>query len=336
MKALLTLQLCGLALLGLLTSACTLLPLSPSLSLSVQAVYSSSTVSIPYSFQTLTQNSDGSARCSYSLLKYDPSIGGYRGVGGSSDTTLQSKGTLSFPLTTMLNTSAGSTAIDGLYELSFSVLSDNYDQQGNRIPFSFLTQTKGFAVHTGTGPAIFQTSPAIINPNYPKTITFTGIGFTSGGTLIVPPATPVVAAGYTYLDSQHISAHFDAGGFTPGTTINVQFTDSQGTTSPSYYLPVVGPVSVSGVSPASGSNLSSDFKLTVAGSYLGYWSTVTITDGGGHTATLQIHQVGSASGTTYLQGTINLTTLTTLGAATVTVSNPDGSAPATASFTVTS
>lgn len=334
MKALLTLQLCGLAVLSLLTSACNLLPLSPSLSLTIQsAPYTSSTVNIPYEFQTLSRNSDGSARCSYTLSKFDSIVGGYAQVGSNMDTTLQSKGTLSFPLTTMLGTTAGSSTVDGLYALTFSVLSDTYDQNGNRIPFPFLTQTAHFTVYTITGPEIFSASPPIINPNYSQTATLTGTGFTTGGTLTTSPS---ITTGYTYGDAGHISAGLNAATLTPGGTVGIQFQDGKGNTSPSYFLPVVGQATVTSVSPSSGSNQDTALSLTVTGSYLGYWTTVTITDAAGHAATMHIQQVsGPLGGTINLYGHMDLTTLTTPGPATLTVSNPDGSPPATASFTVT-
>lgn len=338
MKALHTLKLCSLAVLGLLASACSLFPTTPSLSLDVQSSeYTSTTVKIPYSFQTLTRNSDGTANCSYALSKFDSTTGGYLWIDGNSQTSLQAKGTLSFPLTTILNVTAGSSAVDGLYSLTFSVLSDNYDQSGNPIPFPFLSQTVSFVVHTYSGPEIFGTAPLIVNISSSATpMTFKGTDFTSGGTLNAPSASPSIIASSSYVDPQTITASVNAQSLTAGSYLSLTYTDSSGTTSPTYNIPVVSNVAVSQIVPNGGSIQNSDLPIVVEGSYLGYWSKVTISDAAGHTATMKIQQVaGSLSGTTYLYGHVDLTPLTPTTAGILTVSNPDGTS-VSVSFTVTS
>lgn len=336
MKAPVTLKLCGLVVLSLLTTACTLLPLSPSLTIDVQSSeYTTSPINIPYSFETLSRNSDGSAPCSYALSRYDSTVGGYVWQSGSTDTTLQNKGTLSFPLTAIFGTTVGDPAMDGRYALTFAVLSDNYDQSGNRIPFPFLTKTVYFTVHTFSGAEIFAAKPPIVNVgSTATTVTFSGTGFDPGGTLTVSPST-ILNSPATYVGPQTITASINAsGGATAGTPIALTYTGTASTSSSTFYLPAVTTVGVTQISPTSGSNQNSELALVVAGSYLGFWTKVTITDASGHTAAMQIRRVeGSLSSTTYLYGTIDLTSLTA-GSTYLVVTNPDGTTSQTA-FTVT-
>jgi len=328
MKAVLTLRLCVLALFSLLVAACNIFQFTPSLDLSVQSSdYTTATISIPYSFNTLSRNSDfGSADCAYRLERYDSYTGSFGWVTGNQN-TMASTGTLSFPLESLLSLPAGSTAVDGLYRLTFAVLSGNYDQTGNPIPIPYLVKAVTFKVHTFQGPEIFRVQPAFLNPNNGSTtVTIYGAGFASVDTL-VDSASAITAS--QYVDSATAQATVNASILATGSNLTIYVSNPIGNSSPNFDIPIVGNVSISSVVPNGDSRTNTNLLLDISGAWLGYWTTATITDSSGHVATMQVNQ---SDNSTYIRGPINLTPLDA-GTATLKVSNPDGNS-ATIQFTV--
>ena len=329
MKAFLTARVLGLAIGSLLVMACNLIPFTPSLTLTVQSTpYTSSTIAIPYSYATLSSSSsDGTAECEYVLSKWSAQDGGYRKVDWS-DTTMAKKGTLSFDLTTILGSATGSSDVDGLYSLSFVVYSGQRDNNGQPIPIPYLQTTKQFSVHTYAGPEIFTVSPSVLNVNNgPQTVKVSGLGFSSTTSLATLPASSVLT-GSTYVSSDSLSATIDPTTLSAGNNLSIYAVDSQGSASPIYDIPIIGDVTITSVAPTGDSRTNSRVPVYIEGSYLGPWTTATITDSKGTKISLQD---GYTSGS-YLFGYADLTSLSA-GSAIVRVKNPDGMS-ATYPFTV--
>lgn len=329
MKAFLTARVLGLAIASLLVMACNLIPLTPSLTLTVQtAPYTSSTVDIPYSYATLSSSSsDGTAECEYVLSKWSAQDGAYRQV-DSSSTTMAKTGTLSFNLTTILGSATGSSDVDGLYSLSFVVYSGQQDKNGNPVAIPYLQTTKQFSVHTYSGPEIFTVTPAVLNVNNgAQKVKVTGLGFSSTTSLATLPASSVLT-GSTYVASDSLTATIDPTTLSAGSNLSIYAADSQGSASPIYDVPVIGDVAISSVAPTGDSRYNSKVPVYIEGSYLGPWTSATITDSKG--TTIDLHDTYTSG--SYLFGYADLTSLVA-GSATVTVKNPDGSS-ATYPFTV--
>lgn len=324
MKAPLSLRLCGFAVSSFVIMACNIIPFTPSLTLSVQTTpYTVSTIEIPYSYATLsTSSSDGTAECGYVLSRWVPGAAGYQQV-SSMESTLSKKGTLTFDLPNILGTQTGSSDVDGLYSLSFVVYTGERDQNGRRIAVPYLKATKSFSVHTYTGPEIFSVTPSILNVNNgPQTITASGLEFTTASTLSTLPASSVLT-GSTYISDDTMQAVIDPTTLSAGSVLSIYVSDSQANASPIYDIPIVGDVTIAGVAPSGDSKYNSQVPLYVAGSYLGPWTKVTITDSAGNVASLNMQQDGGS----YIFGYIDLTSLVA-GAATLTADNPDGSSAA--------
>ncbi len=329
MKAFLTARVLGLAIASLLAMACSLIPLTPSLTLTVQsAPYTSSKIDIPYSYATLSSSSsDGTAECGYVLSKWSAQDGGYRRV-DSYDSTMAKQGTLTFDLTNLLGSTAGSSDVDGLYSLSFAVFSGQYDQNGRPIAIPYLQTTKQFSVHTYSGPEIFTVSPSVLNVNNgPQNVQVTGLGFSTTTSLATLPASSVLT-GSTYVSSDSLTAVIDPTTLSAGSSLSIYAVDSQGSASPIYDIPIVSDVTISSVAPTGDSRYNSRVPVYIYGTNLGPWTKAAIIDSNGTKADL--HDTYTSG--SYLFGYVDLTSLAA-GSATVTVANPDGSS-ATYAFTV--
>ncbi|HUX19637.1 MAG TPA: hypothetical protein VMW69_00265 [Spirochaetia bacterium] len=329
MKALLSLRLGGLVVGSLLVMGCNIIPLAPSVALDVQTTpYTSSTVEIPYSFATLSANSNsGNAECRYELSKWRPGSGGYESV-TSNSSTMANNGTLTFDLSNILGSQTGSSDVDGLYSLSFVVYTGLKDSNGNPIPVPYLSVSKNFSVHTYSGPEIFTLDPPILNVNGgPQSVTASGLEFSTTSTLMTLPASAVLS-GSTFVSAEKMQATIDPTTLSAGSQLSIYVSDSQGSASPIYNIPIVGDVTVAAVAPSGDSMRNSHLPLYIGGSFLGPWTKVTITDSAGNTAALAVQQ----STGSYIFGYIDLTPLVA-GAATLTAANPDGTS-ATYPFTV--
>jgi hypothetical protein len=329
MKALLSLRFAGLAVGTLLVVGCNIIPLSPSVTLDVQATpYTSSTILIPYTFATLSANSNsGNAECRYELLKWEPGSAGYKSV-SSNNSNFPKSGTLTFDLPNILGSQTGSSNVDGLYSISFVVYTGLTDSNGNPIPVPYLAVSKKFSVHTYSGPEIFSLNPPILNVNDgPQSVTATGLEFSSTSTLMTLPTSSVLT-GSTFVSAEKMVASIDPTTLSAGSQLSIYVSDSQGTASPVYSIPIVGDVTISGIAPSGDSQYNSHLPLYIGGSFLGPWTTVRITDSAGNKADLKVQQ----STGSYIFGYIDLTSLVP-GAATLTADNPDGSS-ASNPFTV--
>lgn len=328
MKALRTLRVSGLAVGSLVAMACNIIPLAPSLVLSVQAAaYTVSTIDIPYSYATLSTTSiDGTANCSYRISKWISTDGSYREI-DRRDETLPKSGTLSLDLPILLGIPSGSSDVDGTYRLSFAVNTGRTDLQGNPIPVSYLSTTRTFSVHTYPGPEIFTITPTILNINDgPKTILASGLDFTSTSTLSTLSASPLT--GSTFVTGEEMRAVVNPTTLSAGSQLSVYVSDAQGRTSPTYFIPIVNNVTISAVAPEGDSRYNSNLPVYITGSFLGFWSKVTIVDQSGNAAGLDVQQ----SGGSYIFGYVDLSPLAP-GPATLTATNPDGSS-ASYPFTV--
>lgn len=318
----------GFSVLALAFAGCTLIPLSPSLTLSVQSTpYTTSTVSIPYSFASLSINAGfGSAQCAYKLTKWSPSSGSYQQI-QSSITSLPKKGALTFNIDQLLGVNAGSPVVDGLYHLTFEVLNGSYNQAGEPEAIPYLVKSADFSIYTSSGPEIFKTTPVVVNTTKTsQTVALLGEGFSSGDNLAVQSG-PMSLTSSSYVSATKMTAVLAPSATTgSGGPVELSVTGSA-SQSPLYTLPAVGNLTVSAIVPASGSNRQARQPVYIAGSSLGYWTKVVVTGPNGTTTLMAIE---SATGTE-LFGYLDLTSLAA-GAATITVANPNSSA--TAAFTV--